>query len=596
MHLSYNTLMRFISLLKQYGALIPFAAVFLFLYFSTYHGDLYYVNLFSQKITQGNFNVYEKVFSLGDNYVRSDENLDAPIFPPFALFFDALFFYVFKIVGLYSFDVRDVANNHIILALLKAKFLIFALLSGCVMWLIGKELFPANATSRLHFLLMFIASPFLAFTFVQGNMDIYPMFFTLLFILAVVKKQYTGAFVALGLAAGLKNYALLLVLPAAIIIAKGNWHRFLIYFAIAVGVYIVSILLYLPAAKHFILAGGESLFLLHYTIPREILIYPFLYGLIIIYLLFFYRFKQQVDTTLLWKTLFTVIGLIFLTSSYHPQWILWLLPFFILTLRSLRSFFFYFIYACAFFFHLVTNWHYNLDYRVFEITFPWLKYVYSWNNFVNDEMYITITRIVITFMAIALTGYLLSIWIKDAADKKSVEDISANKIIVFSLLPLLIYVLVNTAYIGAYLYKKNEYNKIIFHTETPLTQSIKAQTLSQTFPIYEKQLQGIMFTLSTPYPTEATVSILDESCKTELTRKQISITKNEGLTEVNFNPIKPGRKACLRIQFKAQQQITFTSTPLNTYKDFHLIVDGKIQPIDLMLQTLHPIVSWGKFK
>lgn len=163
-------------------------------------------------------------------------------------------------------------------------------------------------------------------TFMIGQLDILPVFFTILSCYLIKKEKYSWGLFALGVGGAYKMYPLLLIPPAAFLLGKNFWDKVKL---VMVGLlpYIVTIAPYLSSKgfRAMVLFGPKETKMLFMSWPVTAAegIMPFILFLIVIYLMTYYlKNKLQVEHYFLF-----VLLLLFAVTDYHPQWFLWLTPF-----------------------------------------------------------------------------------------------------------------------------------------------------------------------------------------------------------------------------------------------------------------------------
>jgi Gpi18-like mannosyltransferase len=173
-------------------------------------------------------------------------------------------------------------------------------------------------------------------SYVWGGYDILPTFFTLLSLYFAQEKRLASSYLSLGIAAALKLYAFLL-LPLLILTFPNRNRTQLKLILFAIVPYLASILpdtinswpTLLPfntfSARQSQYVLGMQLNLGMNTSGSIDILYVFilLYGLLV---LFQYGNKAS-RLEDLWKYMLGVLMLYFVTSTFHPQYFLWVVPF-----------------------------------------------------------------------------------------------------------------------------------------------------------------------------------------------------------------------------------------------------------------------------
>lgn len=272
----------------------------IFLSFSTYHPDIEALSNGGQIVAKGNIlNLYD--FS-SDSLILN--------YPPLIYWFFGFFNLFF--------------NGN--LGLLKLPYLIFDILLGFLLYKMAE---PKRA---LLIFAVWMFNPInLYSTYMMGQFDIIPTFFSVLSIYLAVKNKLAWAAFVLGVGIAFKLYPIFLVIPL-ILLGKNLGTRFkLAIFALLP--YIVSVLPYLPSSsfRSLALLANQSSKSLYASIPvsggESILLFPML--LIFFYLLFL---NKSLDKINLWKIYLIPLLLFFIFTHYHPQWLIWVTPFLILEL------------------------------------------------------------------------------------------------------------------------------------------------------------------------------------------------------------------------------------------------------------------------
>lgn len=175
-------------------------------------------------------------------------------------------------------------------------------------------------------------------TYMVGQFDIIPTFLAVLALVLVFKNKerieiynMIPSAILLGLGASFKIFPLLLIVPLAFV--KKDWWGRIVILATAGITYLVTAFPFILSAgfrrtallasqttKSFYaqipVSGGESIIL-------------FLAAVIFCYIAFLYA-KNATDS--LWKSFFIMLLVFFIFTHYHPQWLLWVMPYFMIDL------------------------------------------------------------------------------------------------------------------------------------------------------------------------------------------------------------------------------------------------------------------------
>lgn len=271
----------------------------IFLSFATFHPDIQAISVAGKVVSEGNvLNLYD--FSSEENVFN---------YPPLIYWFFGLTSLLF-------------GSN---LWLLKLPYLIFDLLVALLLY---RLVDPKKALLAFS---LWIFNPInLYATYMMGQFDILPTFFSVLSIYLAFKGKLKLAAVTLGVGIAFKLYPIFLVIPL-ILLGKGFWEKIKLLILTALP-YLVSILPYL-SSKSFrseALFANQSSKSLYASIPvsggESILLFP-------AFLLFFYLLilglKIKID---LWRLFLILLALFFIFTHFHPQWLIWITPFLVLDL------------------------------------------------------------------------------------------------------------------------------------------------------------------------------------------------------------------------------------------------------------------------
>ncbi len=216
---------------------------------------------------------------------------------------------------------------------------IFAILTGIILIKIVKEIGLSKSKQKWT-LFLFLCSPILIFTqFIFGQYDSICMFFTMLSIYYYIKKDYYKFAGFMSLAIPLKLFPIFIFIPLILLVEKRIFH-IIKYFAIGIVGYILCNVLFMgsPAfteAKTFTSNMFDRFFLAGI---------PSFSGIISLFILIFmgvclYCYNKKIDVNNKYECgSYTIyIGLIIYSSFFmfvlwHPQWVILLVPFLILSL------------------------------------------------------------------------------------------------------------------------------------------------------------------------------------------------------------------------------------------------------------------------
>lgn len=136
---------------------------------------------------------------------------------------------------------------------------------------------------------------------------------------------------SLGMGIAFKIFPIFLLVPY--LLQVNGWGKRSFLAILALLPYFLGNLAYISSDgfRASALVASQSLKSFYASIPvsggQSILLFPAV--LIILYGLFLY---QKIDTKDLWKRFFIILSLFFIFTHTHPQWLLWLSPFLIISL------------------------------------------------------------------------------------------------------------------------------------------------------------------------------------------------------------------------------------------------------------------------
>jgi hypothetical protein len=197
-------------------------------------------------------------------------------------------------------------------------------------------LFEDKTKKRLAFILWILNPITLYATFMMGQLDILAVFFTALSIYFASKNRFTLSLVSLGIGGSYKEFPLLFIIPAALLF----WHKFkdrIKNIFIGFLPFILTIVPYLgsSAFRQMVLFQPKSAKMLYMIWPVSGAegVFPFIMGLIIIYMIAYYSANREkfVDFSL------SILLLTFMVTHYHPQWFIWITPFFVIKIVQQRD-------------------------------------------------------------------------------------------------------------------------------------------------------------------------------------------------------------------------------------------------------------------
>lgn len=228
------------------------------------------------------------------------------------------------------------------LLILKLPYLILDILTGLGLMTLFK-----NAVDKKRVLTLWLFNPFsIILIYVFSNIDIIPVFLTVVSISLALKDKLIFSAVLLGVAASFKAFPLI-YLPFLILLGKSLSQKALICLAGLIS-FLIFILPFLntPAFRESALLSGLTTraFLSALNIGfNETIIIPFLF----LGLLFFYavdKLKKPLDLPKYYLAIFLIM---FSFIHFHIQWLLWFIPYLVVVLvkDSKRQFLGYMVLA-----------------------------------------------------------------------------------------------------------------------------------------------------------------------------------------------------------------------------------------------------------
>lgn len=307
----------------------------------SFHSDIVHFDLAGQVIAKGNvLNFYDYTFKLDhDDQLLKSYPKELFNYPP------AVYFLLGSILAiLSSISNIEFHNNFIFntpftmgdprlilhLILLKIPYLVFDF--GVAYFLC--KLFTKRKDKMIALILWLFNPVNLYVTYMIGQFDIIPTFFVVLVLYLVTKASDKRVFIAsllLGAGASFKIFPLLFLIPLATF--SQSFRKRAAVLVIGVSVYLMTILPFLGSVgfRRTALVANQTLKSFFAQIPisggESIILYPLF--IIFFYLIFIYR---PLSKEFIWQRFFVILLLFFIFTHYHPQWFLWLVPFFIIEL------------------------------------------------------------------------------------------------------------------------------------------------------------------------------------------------------------------------------------------------------------------------
>jgi hypothetical protein len=294
-----------------------------------YHPDIKSQYFHFQFLQKGVLNIYSYLDKNKDNLPNTDTFNYLPL-TYFTLGTNHLISQVFmpKDYSLWLNDwgvkKNDYSNLPIFLFILKIPYLFLDIGIAYLLY----KLFPKK---KLHLIWLF--NPLTIYLiYILGNFDILPSFLTLLAFYFLNNKKNFHCYFSLGVAIAVKMYPILF-LPFFLFYHKENLkQKFLNLLFLSLPL-IISIAPFLTNT-YFVnsfLGSGLTQKILEYKI-LNIPIYP------IIYTIIFYLFiKSKNKEKSFYKSIFYLMIFFFALIKFHPQWLIWFLPFVIYPFSSINK-------------------------------------------------------------------------------------------------------------------------------------------------------------------------------------------------------------------------------------------------------------------
>lgn len=349
----------------------------------TLHPDIWGISLTPSFLAfEGVWNIYDYLGSLNIEKSAYAQNLgntfntaDIFIYPPLAYFtlgFFTYFFSIFNDPGYFQVVVKNLEKTlgdpalfrYLFFAKLPYFFFDFAALYFLV------KMFKEEKQKRTAFFLWLFNPVLLYTTYMIGNFDVIPVFFTVIGTYFFVQKKYWQGFLLFGIGAAYKTYPILLALPLIFLFGETQ-KRKLAYFLLLIGPYVLTSLPFLTTIEYRrdVLFNPKNTKFLFMSLPvsgAEVL-YVFIVGLVAIVLTAAYR-KTHMGQ--FWIYPLAILLLFLSVTHYHPQWALWAIPFLILLWVSYQSYRWLLVVLLLLYVGIVFTFEASLSYSLFGPLFP----------------------------------------------------------------------------------------------------------------------------------------------------------------------------------------------------------------------------------
>ncbi|MDP3994465.1 MAG: glycosyltransferase family 87 protein [bacterium] len=317
----------------------------LLLSLTTYHSDVVPFDFAGKVIAQGNIvNFYDYLWELPKDhpyltvYPRNLFN-----YPPLVYFFlggaSRLTVWMVnpQIHNNFLLNFPSTLGNvqlNLLLLLLKLPYFVFDIALAYLLMGLFKD-----KKKKIWAFGLWIFNPVnLYATYMIGQFDIIPAFLSVAALCLAYKQKdkinsasLIPSAILLGLGAAFKIFPLLFIVP--LVLLKKDWRGRIKIAATAGITYLVTAFpfIFSKGFRQTALLAGQTTKSFYAQLPisggESIIL--FLAVVIFFYLIFFYK-KATVEN--LWKRFFIMLLVFFVFTHYHPQWFLWIMPFFVIDL------------------------------------------------------------------------------------------------------------------------------------------------------------------------------------------------------------------------------------------------------------------------
>lgn len=328
---------KFIPLLAKYWPLLILGLVVrLVLMPITLHPDLLGHSFSAYFLAyEGKFNLYDTLASLSPTHplVKNFGVGDIFIYPPLT-YYTLGFFRILvkpfadpKLIPWLMENLSQIHNyprlfQHLFLFKLPYLFIDF----GTAFLLMG--LFNDVRKKKIAFFLWIFNPVAIYVSFMLGQLDLLPVFFSVLSLYFFKKKKNILSLLIMGVAASYKMYPLFFLVPLAFLAEENFFKRVkLIFIGLLPFIFFIAPYLNSSAFRAMVFSPkSQKMLFMGWPVSGAEVIYPFILFLTIIYFYTFYS-KKRLNPALVFGA---ILLLIFSVTHYHPQWFLWVTPFLII--------------------------------------------------------------------------------------------------------------------------------------------------------------------------------------------------------------------------------------------------------------------------
>lgn len=203
----------------------------------------------------------------------------------------------------------------------KLPYLFFDI--GLAFLLMG--LFDDQKKKNMAFILWIFNPVSIYVSFMIGQLDLLPVFFTVLSLFFYKKKKFTFSMLSMGVAASYKMYPLFFIIPLACLAKDKFWPRVkMILIGLSPFIFFIAPYLSSTAFRAMVFSPkSQKMLFMGWPLSGAEVVYPFMLFLSIFFFHSFYTKKKLSPN-------FYFLGislLIFSVTHFHPQWFLWVTPF-----------------------------------------------------------------------------------------------------------------------------------------------------------------------------------------------------------------------------------------------------------------------------
>lgn len=284
---------------------------------------------------EGRWNVYDHLASLSQTHplVRNFGVSDIFIYPPLAYFtlgFFRILVKPFTDSAFIPWLMENLDKVHSYPRLFQHLFLFKLpyLFIDVVLAFTLAGLFKEQKKKKLAFFLWMFNPVALYTTFMVGQLDLLPTFFSVLAVYLAIKGKKEWALTSLGIGGSYKMFPLLFIPAAAFVLGKTLKQRIkLLIFGFLPFFVLIAPFLSSKAFRSMVLFAPKSqkMLFMGWPVSGAEVVFPFILFLFIIYFLAYYSKKKIPLVT----HFLAILLLIFSVTHYHPQWFLWITPFLI---------------------------------------------------------------------------------------------------------------------------------------------------------------------------------------------------------------------------------------------------------------------------